>query len=427
MRKTEASRKKAMVEPSTAEGAQGSRAIAATARFAVSAFGRFVVWARLGAVLFTLSLSIARLGAALFTMSLPIARLGAALFTLSLPIALMSAASCSGHPPPSLILVAGGDCLFDRRNGSGAVGASARRDRRWDVLCLAAEGSDAFVFNLETTIGGGGAPKPKRFAFRAPAEALLPLTRFAHPVAALANNHSMDFGPEGLKSTIAALDDAGIAHAGAGANGEEAWKEARIDCRGGTVSVLSCGFDDDESSFSDSSGAVLAALDTGKLAERIRQCASSSLAVVVMLHWGIEYDTAFRPSQQRVARILADSGADLVVGTGPHVLQGLEKYHGSLICYSLGNLVFDDLESDETSASALVRMTLVPDGGSGHRKEFEVAPLRTSVVSQGPACPKPEDARRIVEKLARRSPDPDLLGVRRFADTDGLRWYSIRR
>ena len=126
-----------------------------------------------------------------------------------------SALSCSGRPPASLAIVAGGDCLLDRYDGR--LGAREGGDRRWDALIGAARGSDAFLFNLETTVGEGGHPKDKRFVFRAPAGSLAPLSRFPRPVAALANNHSMDYGPEGLLATVAALDEAGIAHAGGGA------------------------------------------------------------------------------------------------------------------------------------------------------------------------------------------------------------------
>ena len=106
-----------------------------------------------------------------------------------LPLVL-SALSCAGRRPGTLVLIAGGDCLLDRYDGR-LVANGRNDDRRWNVLLEAARGSDAFLFNLETTVGEGGRPKDKRFVFRAPAEALSPLSRFPHPVAALANNHSM--------------------------------------------------------------------------------------------------------------------------------------------------------------------------------------------------------------------------------------------
>ena len=338
---------------------------------------------------------------------------------LILPLVL-SALSCAGRRPGTLVLIAGGDCLLDRYDGR--LVAKGRDDRRWDALIEAARGSDAFLFNLETTVGEGGRPKDKRFVFRAPARALAPLSRFPHPVAALANNHSMDYGPEGLLATLSALDKAGIAYAGAGATSGQAWAEARIACQGGALSVLSAGFDNDASSFSDSFGAAIAPLDIGMLAERIRACRKKSLAVVVMLHWGIEYDTRYRRSERLAARALVDAGADLIVGTGPHVLQGQESYHGALICYSLGNLVFDDLGSDETSSSAVVRMTVSPVPG-GYKKRFEVAPLRTRNIARGPACPTPEDARRIVQSIAFRSPDQGLIKARPHPKGRGLYWF----
>jgi len=338
-------------------------------------------------------------------------------------VALSTALSCSGRAKPVLSLVAGGDCLLDRHNGKAKM--DSRGDRRWDALVKAAHSSDAFLFNLETTVGRGGSPKNKRFVFRAPAEALEPLSRFTRPVAALANNHAMDYGPEGLVATIAALDERGIAHAGAGTTTEEAWTEARIACPGGTLSVLSCGFDNEASSFSESMGAALAPVDIERLGKRIEACRETSLAVVVMLHWGLEYDTAFTRSEQLAARALVDSGADLVLGSGPHVVQGLEEYHGALICYSLGNLVFDDLGSDETSAALLVRMTFRPIQGGGLEKKYAVAPLRTRRISEGPSRPLIEDAQAIMRNLASRSPYPGSVKTESPSDENGLHWFSV--
>jgi poly-gamma-glutamate synthesis protein (capsule biosynthesis protein) len=60
-----------------------------------------------------------------------------------------------------------------------------------------------------------------------------------------------------------------------------------------------------------------------------------------MPHWGTQYTHRVDPIQRRVGRRLVDAGADLVVGGHPHWVQGLERYHGAVIAYSLGNFVFD--------------------------------------------------------------------------------------
>ncbi len=332
--------------------------------------------------------------------------------------------SCSNRRQPVLTLLVGGDCLLDRYNGK--TGVNSWEDHRWDTLAKAARNSNAFLFNLETTIGQGGSPKNKQFVFRAPIEALYPLSQFKSPVVALANNHSMDYGPAGLLASIAALDEAHIVHTGAGNTMEAAWKEARINCPGGTLSVLSCGFDDDETSFTESFGAVIAPINVEMLKDKIHTCKATSLAVVVMLHWGFEYETTYTYSQQHLARSLIDAGADLVVGSGPHVLQGLEEYHGSLICYSIGNLIFDDLGSDETSAAVIIRMTFFSSVEGSMQKEFEVAPLRTTQISIGPTSPLLQDAKDVIKNIVMRSPFPSVLYENRYFKQSNLYWFSIK-
>jgi len=260
--------------------------------------------------------------------------------------------------------------------------------------------------------------------FRAPLSALQPIKCFPHPVAALANNHSMDYGPAGLIGTIEALDTWGISRAGGGKTEAEASAETRVEP--GSVSILSFGFDNDSSSYCDLNGSCIAPLNIVLMKQKIAGCEATSAATVVMLHWGVEYDTRFNGCQQTLAHSLVRAGADLVIGTGPHVLQGIEVYQGSLICYSLGNLVFDDLGNDESSASIIVRLTLA---GSGDRlaEAFEIAPLRTADILAGPERPSPDDARGIVQNIAKRSPDTGILTLRPTGDDHGLLWFRINR
>ena len=145
-----------------------------------------------------------------------------------------------------------------------------------------------------------------------------------------------------------------------------------------------------------------------------------------MLHWGIEYQTMYAPAQRTLARALVDAGADLVVGTGPHVLQGIERYRGALICYSLGNLIFDDLRSAETSAGLLLRMRILSAHGSVARKAFAIAPVRTREKFEGPRAPTLEDAEGIMRMIAARSPDPSVLDRAGVVVEDGLSWFEIR-
>lgn len=274
-------------------------------------------------------------------------------------------------------------------------------------------------------MGDGGIARKKRFVFRARPEALSPLARFARPVAALANNHSMDYGPAGLAATIDALDRLGIAHAGGGRTKDQATAAVGIVAGKETVSVLSFGFDEERRSYDERGGACIAPLEPSAMERLVAASAASATATVVMLHWGIEYEARFNGYQRELARSLVRAGADLVVGTGPHVMQGIEAYRGSLICYSLGNLVFDDLGSDETTATFIVRMTLDRRVGGAIKKRFAIAPLRTKDIAQGPARPERADAERIVAALAGRSPDPAIVALRPHDDSSGIEWFPL--
>jgi poly-gamma-glutamate capsule biosynthesis protein CapA/YwtB (metallophosphatase superfamily) len=348
-------------------------------------------------------------------------------------VALSFLAGCSAPPSAKLSLVAGGDCLLDRYDGSytaetrtrGLLPNEKAADPRWSTLTAAAKEDSAFVFNLETTVGRGGSPKKKRFVFRAPEEALIPLAAFARPIAALANNHSMDYGPAGLLATIDALDARGIGHAGAGRNAEEAAKAERVQAGDMTISVLAFGFDEDIASYDGSNGGCIAPLDRGSMKSKVEASAASSTATIVMLHWGVEYDTDFNGYQQELARELVESGASLVLGSGPHVVQGIEKYRGALICYSLGNLIFDDLGSDETATTFIVRFKIERKSNGTAKRSYEIAPLRTRDIAEGPSSTDKQDAQRLVSEISKRSPDPKIIGKRHRRDKNKLEWFLI--
>jgi poly-gamma-glutamate capsule biosynthesis protein CapA/YwtB (metallophosphatase superfamily) len=342
----------------------------------------------------------------------------------------LALAACTGNSRPPLVLIAGGDCLFDRDSRFARMtSASPRGELRWEGIADSLRASDAFLFNLETTIGSGGSPKDKSFIFRSPERALESLRGIPRPIASLANNHSMDFGIVGLSSTIDALDAAGVVHAGAGMNESEACSPVKVTMDGASISVFSCGVDNDEASFAGPARAGIAPVDPELLARRIRGARASSAAVVVMLHWGREYDRSYAPSERRIARGLVDSGADLVVGSGPHVIRGIERYGGSLILYSVGNLVFDDIRDLEASAGLLARMSIIPSDGKAGKvgvKRFAIAPLRTINAAEGPRAPSIEDARRIASAVVERSPDPRALALSAPTKAYGLFWFEIK-
>lgn len=183
---------------------------------------------------------------------------------------------------------------------------------------------DATVINFEGVLQDTNAyeNKSKVYRFRGPTDFTNILTSVSIEAACLANNHVGDYGPRGLERTMDAIANAGIF-------------PFRLD----TYYMLQkdgiriAFFAIDMSSLQSSSTALRSTMSYLKRNGQANAC-------VVFLHLGNEYDPKHNAAQSRVARIMVNSGADLVVMHHPHVVQGITVYENRYICYSLGNFVF---------------------------------------------------------------------------------------
>ncbi|HJT52381.1 MAG TPA: CapA family protein [Candidatus Angelobacter sp.] len=199
------------------------------------------------------------------------------------------------------------------------------------------------------------------YAFRVPTRygALLKAAGFT--VMGLANNHAMDFGQEGRDSSRQTLDAQGIAHTG------EIGDIARLVIKGEKVAVIA---------FATYPGAYNL-LDLDDALAAIRQARADSDLVIVSFHGGGEGathqhvqdgDEMFlgedRGDLRRFTHAAIDAGAGLVLGSGPHVVRGMEIYQGKLIAYSLGNFAtYGPFNlSAENGISLILEAHLAPDG-----------------------------------------------------------------
>ncbi|GIJ28230.1 poly-gamma-glutamic synthesis PgsA protein [Micromonospora qiuiae] len=187
---------------------------------------------------------------------------------------------------------------------------------------------------VDTGTGKCGANSTRCFQFRAPPEYAAHLADAGFDLLNQANNHGNDFGPKGYENTQKALEEHGLAHTGAPD------QITVVDVKG--VQVAVAGF----SSYAWSNSLV----DIPAAKKVIAKAATMADIVVVQVHMGAEGAemTRVRPGTEmflgenrgdpiKFSRAMIDSGADLVVGHGPHVLRGMEFYKGRLIAYSLGN------------------------------------------------------------------------------------------
>ncbi len=262
---------------------------------------------------------------------------------------------------------------------------------------------DVVFGNLEGTLTDvsdspkcGGAPSGDCYAFRTPPSYARYLAAAGFTVMNDANNHSYDFGQAGLEQTIASLHKAGIAQDGL--PGEITVVKAG----GEKVAVL--GFAPYATTAS--------LLDLPAARALIRKATRRAQIVVVAIHAGAEgtgaqhvtgeeeeYLGEDRGNPEAFAKMAVRAGADLVLGSGPHVLRAMEIYRGRLIAYSLGNFSgFHNFATEGVlGASAVLHVTLDPDGAF---RSGRIASVR--LVEAGQPVPDPSgEGARIVAQLSR--------------------------
>jgi poly-gamma-glutamate synthesis protein (capsule biosynthesis protein) len=223
--------------------------------------------------------------------------------------------------------------------------------------------ADLSFVNLECCISSRGAPVGgKEFTFRGPADSAGALTDGNIRVVSLANNHSKDWGTAAFQDTMTHLKEAGVSWCGAGNNADEAYSPAVLTARGKKVAFVAfTGVIPDGWPATAANPGCATTTDRERVARSIRDARSRADFVVASFHWGIELATSPNEEQRRLAHLAVDSGADLVLGHHPHVVQGFEVYRNRLIAYSLGNYVFSPPREISSKTLTLVAL-LGPDG-----------------------------------------------------------------
>ncbi|MBT4121239.1 MAG: CapA family protein [Candidatus Magasanikbacteria bacterium] len=246
---------------------------------------------------------------------------------------------------------------------------------------------DLRIGNLEGAItnfksisnGTGGS----RFFFTFSPEFLEPLAKY-FDVFSLANNHTLNFGYNGLKQTRDYLGEQGISYFGDPENDPEnlSFIIEKNNIRVGMIGyhdLVVGGFD-----------------DTILEIERIRPLVDY---LVVIPHWGTEYITdKVNNSVKTKAHTIIDSGADVIIGTHPHVIQPIEEYNGKMIFYSLGNFIFDQYFSTDTQQGLNVAIFL--EKGDNIEVEYNILPIVINNDSQ-PALSEDIVKEEILDKIVK--------------------------
>ena len=220
--------------------------------------------------------------------------------------------------------------------------------------------ADAVVINLECPLTTRHTPVGKKFVFRAEPEWAESLRRTGITHAALANNHTIDQGREGLTDTYHALRKAGITPLGYGRTADE--QAAPVVIRKGKLEVaLFNTIPLPIENWPQAEGKPdICRVSVRRLAAAIRKykAAHPDTRVVAVLHWGTEFQPVPDMQQRYDARLLAQAGADAVIGHHPHVPQPVDSIGSVPVFYSLGNFVFDQsYPAAQKAAMTLLRFT----------------------------------------------------------------------
>lgn len=252
-----------------------------------------------------------------------------------------------------------GDMMFDRTIRSKA------EEKGYDFIFSCIHdyllGFDSVIANLEGPI----TDSPSQSAGTQPGQMnnttftfspLVANALFNHRIRTvnLGNNHSLDFGSAGAQSTREYLSGAGIDFFGS----PHASSSVRLSVRGLKIAFVNfnqfLGFNNPQQTVKD-----------------IISLRDSSDYVFVYTHWGEEY-VAANEYQKELAYMFIDAGADMVIGSHPHVIQEHEVYKGKHIYYSLGNFMFDQYFSDEVKRGGGVEVLLSTEGITVHETDFEL-------------------------------------------------------
>ena len=246
----------------------------------------------------------------------------------------------------SVTLAFAGDVHFE----GGVAALLDRRDATLGPMSSALRSADVAVINLESALTSGGSPAPKeledpsrRYWFRSPPSALALLERSGVDAVSLANNHGADYGAAGLRDTLRVARNSPVAVIGVGRDPDQAFRPYQTSVDGVEVAVLAADASPLESKASiwdvAHGGPGLARADTRLLAA-VRAANARSDVVAVYLHWGAEKRGCPTAEQRKLARSLANAGADVVVGTHAHVPLGAGMLDDTYVSYGLGNFLW---------------------------------------------------------------------------------------
>ena len=286
-----------------------------------------------------------------------------------------------------------GDLMLDRYNRTiiEKRGAEHFTKNIKDIF----DKSDLSVLNLEGPVTGNqtvslatqeGNPAHFKFTFdKENTKNFLAYNRIN--VVNLGNNHILNFGESGAQETVDFLKENGVEYFGAPRDDKNSYIEKNIN--GLKIALVSYN--------------RFYNLGSENTVNKIKEAKGKNDIVIVYAHWGNEYKLIQTETQTNIAHSFIDNGADLIIGSHPHVVQPLEIYKNKVIFYSLGNFVFDQFFSEDVRTELLVSVSFSEDGF-----DFVLTPIYRN--QDGSLALSDEEMRKkLLERLAQDSNVSNLI------------------
>jgi poly-gamma-glutamate capsule biosynthesis protein CapA/YwtB (metallophosphatase superfamily) len=255
-------------------------------------------------------------------------------------------------------------------------------------------GADLTVVNLETAVTDRGTAEDKSFTFRAPPSVFDALRVAGVDVVSMANNHGVDFGPVGLADSLDAARQSGFPVVGLGTDDTAAFAPYMLTLRGERIAVLGADQVADSTlqrySAGPGRGGVASAFDTDRLLQAVASARQQADTVVVYLHWGQEEQSCPTTLQRDLAQRLSQAGADVVVGTHAHQLQGAGWLGPTYVAYGLGHFIWWRSLSEISIETGVLHLTV--DGGQVLQVDFVPARIDDTGLPQPRTGPDADQA-----------------------------------
>lgn len=307
---------------------------------------------------------------------------------------------------------------------------------------------DVATGNLEVTLGGS--PYRGYPAFSSPDELAVACRNAGFDILGTANNHSADRGPRGIFRTIRVLDSLGIRHTGTWISPEERDILSPLMIGHESMRIALLAYTYGTNGIVVPPPATVAYIDTVRAAADIKRagCLGAD-QTVIFIHWGIEYDTLPSSDQKKTAAALQRSGADIIIGSHPHVVQPVKAETGQTgirnpVVWSMGNFVSNQ-RTRRRDGGIMIRLDItarsdtafISDAGyvltwvytpvENGKKKFYILPCAEFEAKPGFfQSPEHYDAMMLYITDARRLLDNHGTGFREMT-FDGVTWITVER